>query len=86
MVRYVKEDLELCVVFDFTGDEIGTPYQQTRFMTGMGTRNIENPKVHNVYLLVVYSSKLTLCELMSVRKRSDIGQIKGDFRNPSNTY
>ena len=33
-IDVIKEDLEPCDVSDFMGDEIGIPYQQTRFMTG----------------------------------------------------
>ena len=36
--------------FYFVEDEIGTQYQQTRFMTGKEIRNIEDRSVHDVYL------------------------------------
>ena len=45
-----KEDLEPCDVFDFEGDEIGTPYQQTYFTTGKEIRNIEGRKAHDTYM------------------------------------
>ena len=49
-IGVIKEDIELCDVFDFMGGEIGTPYQQTRFMMGKKSRDIEDRKVHDVYM------------------------------------
>ena len=46
----IKEDLEPCVCFDFMGDEISTPDQQTYFTTGNETRNIEGRKAHGTYM------------------------------------
>ena len=46
----IKEDLEPCDGFDFMGDEIGTPDQQTYFTTGNETRNIEGRKTHDTYM------------------------------------
>ena len=49
-ISVIKEDLGPCGVFDFMGDEIGTPYQQTHFMTGKEIRNKEDRKVHDIYM------------------------------------
>ena len=42
----IKEDLEPRVHFDFMGDEISSPDQQTYFTTRNETRNIEGRKAH----------------------------------------
>ena len=39
-IGVIKEDLEPCDVFMFMGDDVGPPYQQTRFMTGREIRDI----------------------------------------------
>ena len=42
-IGMIKEDPGPCDVFDFMGD-IGTPYQQTRFMPGKEIRNYRGPE------------------------------------------
>lgn len=50
----IKEDLELCDVFMFMGDDVGISYHQTRFMTGKDIRDMGDNRVHNVYMNSYY--------------------------------
>ena len=46
----IEEDLVPSDVFDFMGDKIGTPHQQTYFITGKEIRNIKGRKAHDTYM------------------------------------
>ena len=45
----IKEDLEPHDVFYVHSDNVGLPYQQTRFMTGNDIRDIGDRRVQDVY-------------------------------------
>ena len=46
----IQEDPEPVNIFDFMGDQIGTPHQQTYFTTGKEIRNTEGRKAHDTYM------------------------------------